>query len=124
MIRLPCSKCGSTDHPKYRRMKIRRSGKKTPSMASYCILCHSEDQKIREERRYEKKLAYNREWCKRNREKKNFSARKTYAKRKGIAFNPMALVDWHGTVNDQGFSTMTYVSLYPGPPWGDGRKVQ
>jgi hypothetical protein len=76
----PCSKCGIEDFPKYRRMKLRKTGKKTLSIASYCILCHREDQKIREEKRYTKKLAYNRLWCKNNRDKVNRYNRKHYKK--------------------------------------------
>lgn len=82
MIRRPCSKCETTDFPKYRRMKLRKNGQRTESMASYCTACHSEEQKIREERRYEKKLAYNRAWRKANRDKVNAYARADYEKNK------------------------------------------
>ena len=78
----PCSKCFD-DAPKYKRMKLRKNGKRTLSVASYCVICHNEDQKIREERRYEKKLAYNREW-KRRMGRKYFNKlnRKYYLKNK------------------------------------------
>jgi hypothetical protein len=76
----PCSKCGCDDIPKYKRMKLRKTGKRTKSIASYCVMCHAEDQKIREERRYKKKLAYNRKWKKNNRDKVNKSERKWYKK--------------------------------------------
>lgn len=78
MIRLPCSKCGTVDQPKYRRMKLRSNGERTPSMATYCILCHYEAQKIREERRYDKKLEYNKEWRKNNRDLVNKWNREDY----------------------------------------------
>lgn len=82
MIRRPCSKCGSVDFPKYRRIKLRKNGQRTESMASYCTACYSEEQKIREERRYKKKLAYNRAWRKANRDKVNAYARADYEKNK------------------------------------------
>ena len=82
MIRVPCSKCGSVDFPKYRRMKLRKTGDRTPSMASYCVRCHAEAQKEREARRYEAKLEYNREWKKVNRDKANASERRYYEKNK------------------------------------------
>lgn len=91
---MSCSKC-SGDAPKYTRMKKRKSGKRTKSIASYCIICHREDQKIREQRRYKKKLAYNREWKKRNREKANAYERKYYHKKKrsswGIIYSSQEL---------------------------------
>ena len=93
MIRRPCSKCGSTDHPKYRRMKLRDNGNRTESMASYCVLCHAEAQKEREERRYEKKLAYNRAWRKTNRDKVNAYARAYYKVNKD-AINEQARLDY------------------------------
>ncbi len=81
-------------------------------MASYCILCHKEDQKIREERRYKKKLAYNRNWRKENKDKKNAADRRWYQKKKKRSFNPTALVQWHGTTDDLGFSRMTYTPFF------------
>jgi hypothetical protein len=83
MTRLPCSKCGTTEYPKYRRIKLRKNGKRTPSMSSYCVLCHAEQQKIIEQRRLKKKLAYNRKWRKDNRDKVNKSNRKSYLKKVG-----------------------------------------
>tara|TARA_R110000868_G_scaffold321250_3_gene582318 strand:- start:267 stop:563 length:297 start_codon:yes stop_codon:yes gene_type:complete len=64
-------------------MKLRKNGKRTPSMASYCILCDKEDKKIIEQRRYELKLEYNRKWRKENRDKVNKSNRKSYLKKVG-----------------------------------------
>ena len=120
MVRRPCSKCGSVDHPKYRRMKKRESGIRTPMMSSYCVLCHAEDQKVREERRYKKKLAYNRRWRKEHRDKKNASARKYYWRakaRKVQAINDPGVVEWHKTVRSNGFSAMTYTPMYVGGGW-------
>lgn len=113
MIRLPCSKCGSSDHDKYRRMKKRKSGKITSSMASYCILCHREDQKVIEERRYDKKLAYNRQWRNKNKEKKNKYAKDYYWKNKKRYDWTLTsqMVEWHGAVDPDGFSKMTYTPL-------------
>lgn len=51
-------------------------------MASYCTQCHADEQKIREARNYEKKLAYNRAWRKANRDKINAYNRKDYRKSK------------------------------------------
>jgi hypothetical protein len=86
MTEIACTKCGATDIPKYRRKRKKNpTGKrgsrlKTITIASYCVVCHSEDQKIREERRYEKKLEYNRIWRKNNRDKINKYNRKSYKK--------------------------------------------
>lgn len=77
----PCSKCGS-NFPKYKRMKLRKTGKRTLSIASYCILCHREEQKIRETRHYKKKLEYNRKWRKANRDKVNKYAKKLYLRKR------------------------------------------
>lgn len=112
---IPCSKCGCPDIKKYERIKLRDNGIRTKSIATYCILCHREEQKIREERRYEKKLAYNRKWCKSNREKKNISARKYYHKKKGndnYSSVDLGSVEWHGKTDSFGFSSMTYTPLY------------
>lgn len=48
-FRSPCSKCGSTDHSKWYRKAHGQYG-----YASYCIMCHREDQRIRNERMYAK----------------------------------------------------------------------
>lgn len=72
-----CSKCECEAKP-YTRMKLRENGKRTLSVASYCVLCHYEDMRIIEARRYEKKLAYNRVWRRQNRDKVNAYERKYY----------------------------------------------
>lgn len=74
-----CSKCECEAKP-YVRMKLRENGKRTKSVASYCKVCHYEDQRVREERRYKKKLAYNRMWRKNNRDKVNEYNRIWYLK--------------------------------------------
>jgi hypothetical protein len=79
---IPCSKCGDEDIKKYTRMKLRKSGKRTKSVASYCIVCHYEEQRIREERRYSLKLAYNRLWRRNNRALVNASARRSYNRKR------------------------------------------
>lgn len=110
----PCSKCGG-DAPKYKRLKLRKNGRRTKSTATYCMLCHREDQKIREERRYGKKLAYNRAWKKRNRDKANEYARKDYWKNRTSSFGTCYAgdaVEWKGTTNEAKFSTLTYYPLY------------
>jgi hypothetical protein len=82
------------------------------SVSTFCILCHREDQKIREARRYKKKLAYNRLWCKRNREKVNFYKRKDYSKMKSKKeSNDVGAVEWYKTTSNDGFSQMTYTPL-------------
>ena len=112
----PCSKCGCPDTPKYKRMKLRKNGKRTKSVSTYCVLCHEEDQKIREARRYPKKLAYNREWNKQNRDKANASARRHYWKKQRqegrAGVNMGAEVEWHGHKSCDGFSQLTYTPLY------------
>lgn len=81
----PCSKCGG-DAPKHRRKRKQiltgKRGSKVlkETVFSFCVLCHREDQKIREERRYQKKLEYNRKWRKENRDKVNKYNRKSYKK--------------------------------------------
>lgn len=76
-MKITCSKCEDTAEP-YVRMKLRKNGKRTKSVASYCKVCHYEDQRVREERRYDKKLAYNREWRRNNRDKVNENERRYY----------------------------------------------
>ena|SRR3990167_2914421 len=107
---IPCTKCGG-DAPKYKRKKLRRTGKRTKSIASFCIICHSEDQKIREARRYEKKLVYNREWKKKNRKKVNGYERKRYKKHKYTGLLESQEVAWHGITRSDGFSALTYTPL-------------
>ena len=115
---IPCSKCGDPETPKYRRKKLRKNGKRTISRATYCILCHYDDQKTREARRYDKKLAYNRKWRKANKEKVNAYKRKSYAKKRPYITPAMldpGRVDWYQTKNSSGFSQMTYTpSIFHG----------
>jgi cytochrome c553 len=79
-VQTPCSKCGG-DAPKYARMKLRRSGKRTLSVATYCVVCHAEDQKAREVKHYPKRLEYNRQWRKRNKKKERKYDRAWYRKK-------------------------------------------
>ena len=121
MIRFPCSKCGGS-YPKYRRMKLRDSGKRTPSMATYCILCHRGMQAVRDTRIYDKKLAYNRKWRKRNREVVNKYKRDAYRKSRDsgifdVSIDYEGCVNWHGAKSIDGFSTLRYTPLYV-----DGRR--
>lgn len=122
----PCSKCGSSDHPKYRRKKLRANGKRTISKATYCVVCHYEDMKVHEAKRYNKKLAYNREWKRNNRDKANASARKNYAKSRPYITRAMmdpGRVDWFHTKNSGGFSQMTYTpTIYLGMPASKRKK--
>lgn len=112
----PCSKCGCSDIPKYQRIKLRENGDRTLSIYSHCILCEKEDKKIIEAKRYNKKLAYNRKWCKKNRKLVNKYKREDYWKNKMKDYNPLMpdAVEWHGHVNRDGFSQMTYTPLYVG----------
>ena len=86
-IMTPCVKCGG-DYPKYKRKReLNKTGKrgsrnKNITISKHCILCHREDQRDREERRYPKKLKYNREWRKYNRLKVNAYNRRQYLKNK------------------------------------------
>ena len=108
----PCSKCGSTDIPKYTR--LRKDRRKRVSIAGFCVICHSEDQKGREARRYDKKLAYNRLWCKGNRKVVNAYKRRDYWKKKKGTWQDRDSVEWYKQTDNQGFSKMTYTPLYPG----------
>lgn len=112
MIRKPCSKCETTDFPKYRRKRKRKTGI-FESMSSYCVMCHKDNQKILEARRYEKKLAYNRQWRKDNKDKKNSYNRKWYHKNKHINVIE-GPVEWTGTKSIDGFSSLTYIPLWVG----------
>lgn len=90
MYRSPCSKCGSTDIPRFRQIKNRGNGIKKLSIASYCIQCQKEDAslarieynkrpevKLRKKIQYKiwysknKNIAYkhSRKWIIKNREK-------------------------------------------------------
>jgi hypothetical protein len=106
-----CSKCGTTDYPPHKRKKV-RGGKKVTSYSSFCVICHNEDQKIREERRYKKKLEYNRKWCMKNREKKNESDRRWYRKKKGWHDVVEGPVEWHMKSSGTGMSRLTYTPLW------------
>ena len=66
MFRSPCSKCGTTEYPKWYRKAHGQWG-----YASFCILCNREDIRIKNERWFSKKE---------NRDKTNAASR---AKRKG-----------------------------------------
>jgi hypothetical protein len=73
-----CSKCGG-DYPKYSR---RKKGRLKRYVASFCVLCHREDQRIRDARIYEWKLEYNRQWRRDNRVKVNKYNRKYWKREK------------------------------------------
>ena len=103
---ITCSKCGG-NYPAYVRMKLRKTGKRTKSTASYCVLCQREDQKIIEARRYDKKLEYNRAWRKRNREKVNGYTRKHHAKKQRER-------QGEGLISYAPLASLRYVPMYPG----------
>jgi hypothetical protein len=109
----PCSKCGCPDTPKYTRMKLRKTGKRSLSVASFCTWCHGLDQKEREARRYDKKLAYNKEWRKNNKEKWNAYNRKWYMKRKIKTWGYSDI----GVTGSTNPSQMAYT-----PMWVDGKR--
>lgn len=89
MIRVPCSKCGCVDYPKYRQ-RYRKENGWYHWMASYCVRCQREESNERRRQpgqyekvlnqvkdwrlnnleRYRKRTAkYMKEWRKRNRKK-------------------------------------------------------
>lgn len=89
----PCSKCGCPETPR-------------------------EDQRIRDARIYKWKLAYNRMWRKKNRDKKNEYARRYYWKKKTRNWTvDIQKVEWHKTITQEGFSQMTYTPLYVHGGW-------
>lgn len=74
VIGRPCSKCGCPETPKWYRKAHGKWG-----YASYCILCHREDQRIKNERWYSKKE---------NRDKTN--ARSRAVRRGNLHYQEMA----------------------------------
>ena len=80
-LQFKCKKCEGSFR-QYVRKRKNKNGVVRISKSSYCFICHWEDQRVRDSRIYEWKLAYNRAWRKANRKKVNEYARRDYAKRK------------------------------------------
>lgn len=84
MLRKPCSKCGSMEYPKYRRI-LRRNGKVYEHMAGYCVKCNREDDYNR--RDIKKRSESHRRWAEKNKEHlkeylKNYRNTEEYRRKK------------------------------------------
>jgi hypothetical protein len=83
MIRRPCSKCGTTDYPKFKSRRKKPDGTYQHIMHGWCILCERE--RIRDEVEkipQEKRTAYAKKWREENREEYNRKARERREKKR------------------------------------------
>ena len=106
MFRVPCSECGSVDHPKFRSTK-NRSGVKVEYMASFCVKCNLEKRRIYKARNHEKikrqMKKYMAQW-----EKENKGKRSDYNAKYRRKIRNSKSVEWHHCVNSDGLVSLTY----------------